>query len=257
MRRALVEKPQVVSRESASLARSKETDTKHVPAAATLDSGDKADSGGEAVGAAPSDKLAAVARELAVRLRSLAMNPQMREMVARRMAQDYAELFRDLHLSAEKEELLSQIIVDRFFSVVGPERDSYDQLTQELLTPDEFEKYAAYRDELPVKAMLKEVAGALQIDRGGAAADEVGRAIRSSSNPAARSWADVERKFMAGELNEADLSHEEQKALNQFDEAVAREVQSLSVVQRAALREWFRNSVGATVASIRRLKAGK
>lgn len=224
--------------------------------AATPGGEGKVDRGGTAETGTEPDKLAAIARELGARLHSLSMNPRMRELVARRTAQDYAELFRILHLSAEKQELLSQILVDRFFSTIGPERDSYDQLTQDLLTPDEFEKYATYRDELPVKVMVKEVSAALKIDSAGAASEEIGRVIRSSSNRASRYWAEVERKFVAGGLSEAELAQEEQNVLRQFDQSVAREVRSLSDAQLAALRAWFRGSVRATVASIRQLKAG-
>lgn len=251
MRRGSVAKPQVGSRELASSRLSNEAAAKRAPKAEPLDSDVKAERGTH------SDKLIVVARELSTRLHSLSINPQMRELVARRMAQEYAELFRTLHLPAEKEELLAQIIVDRFFSVIGPERDSYDQLAQDLLTADEYEKYAAYRDELPVKAMVKEVSAALQIDGAGTASEEIGRAIRTSSNRASRYWGEVERKFVAGELNEVDLSQEEQNALSQFDQLVSREVHSLSSAQLAALREWFRNSVRATIASIRQSKTGK
>jgi hypothetical protein len=255
--RALVAKPQPNSRQSAASPFSKETDTRFAPTFRPPDGTGNADDGAKAGRGAREGKAAAVAHELESRLSALSVKPQMREMVARRMAQEYAELFRTLHLSAEKEELLAQIVVDRFFSVIGPERDSYDRLAQDLLEPDEFKKYAAYRDELPVKAMIKEVAGTLQIDTAGAASEEIGRAIRSSSNRASRYWTGVERRFLSGELNEADLSREEQNALSEFDLAVAREVRGLSDAQLAMLREWFRNSVRTTVASIRQGKGAK
>lgn len=203
---------------------------------------------------APADRIAALARELTARLSALSIRPEMRELVARRMAQDYHDLFQSLRLSAEKEELLGQIIVDRFFTVIGPDRDSYDKLAQDLLTPGEYEKYAAYRDELPVKAMIKEVSAALQFDGAGAASEEVGRAIRSSPNRASRYWADVEKKYLAGEINDAELSQVEQNAVSQFDQSVAREVHSLSSSQRAALRAWFQDSVRATVTSVKKGK---
>lgn len=250
-KRASPENSRLGSREStlAQPLQLKEADPSPEPPDSPLD--------GKAENKGSSDRLSAVTRDLAARLHLLSVNPQMRELVARRMAQDYAELFRALRLSTEKEELLAQIIVDRFFSVIGPERDSYDKLAQDLLTPDEYEKYATYRDELPIKAMVKEVSGTLQIESAGIASEEVGRAIRSSSNRSSPYWREVEQRFAAGELNDAELAQAEQNALSQFDQAVVREVRSLSSAQRAAFREWFRNSVTATVASIRQGKGGK
>lgn len=176
---------------------------------------------------------------------TLLNRPELREMVARRLAKDYAPLFAQLKLTGQKEELLSQILVDQFTSLPGRMvRENYDKLAEELLAPAEYAEFVRFRDELLMQrtvdatmALLNNASGVASPGRSGAVNLIARAAMRIGDDPA---WRAIDLRAEAGQpVSESDLGALAALASRRFESALVQHGATLTEAEKQALRVWY------------------
>jgi len=156
---------------------------------------------------------------------------------------DWAPFFLDGDLSLQQEELLVQLLVDWVIARDLKERGAVDALIAEILTDDQFKRMIAFRDDLPVKAAVKEATNIMaqnaSIPLDATSRQQIEKIIRSAPLNHDPIWRNASESLEGGRLAHHDLPQIEALARQKFELSLQQNATGLSEVQRAALRRWF------------------